>query len=116
MHLIFIFPAWILIMTSRTILEITLWPLFALLETMVTRLKFANKKRSMEDVEYMDKKDEQSTRAHLLEVCLESSFQVIVKDTLCKNVSVFHYNFFSATSANLYHDTMFSSCSQVHFI
>ena len=72
-------------MTSRTILEITLWPLFALLETMVTRLKFANKKRSTEDVENMDKKDEQSTRAHLLEVCLESSFQVIVTGCFVRN-------------------------------
>ena len=79
MNLLFLLPAYVLSTTFGAILEITFWPWTSLLDTLITKLKYAhskseNKKKCMEKVDY---KEEQSTRAHLLEVCLEASFQVI---------------------------------------
>ena len=76
---VLLFPAWIFAVTFRAILEILLWPLISLLETLIIKLKNMNceSKTKTECIEEVNMKVEQSTRAHLLEVCLESSFQVL---------------------------------------
>ena len=59
--------------------EIILWPYLAMVKTLKMKLRYANPKSKdkNETLKKLDKRVAQSTRAHLFEVCLESTFQVI---------------------------------------
>ena len=77
-YYILTFPSWILMTFFAITFEILLWPYFTMMKTLKMKLKYANPnlENKNENLKKLDKMVAQSTRAHLFEVCLESSFQV----------------------------------------
>ena len=68
------FPIWIM----WNFFKILLWPYYTMLITVLQKVDFNLAKSSQKDkyLKKLNSKVRVSTRAHLFEVCLESSFQV----------------------------------------